>query len=386
MLQRFWLIFAQTTAIALGVWLVVRVLAPGLLPSAGTLPNNHAPAVIQVAPDPMVVSHATLTYRDAVQRALPAMVNIQTSQAVSASKEGHPLLQRFFGEEQGSRRRAASLGSGVLIDSQGFVVTNYHVVEAAEAIEVALADGRSYAASVVGADPETDLAVLKIEAKSLAAIRFAESKTLQVGDVVLAIGNPYGFGQTVTMGIVSALGRTQLGLNTFENFIQTDAPINPGNSGGALVNTDGDLVGINSAIYSKDGGSMGIAFAIPAATVREVVAQIIQNGRVVRGWVGVATQDLNAELARSFGMAKAQGVLVAGIVRGSPADKSGLLPGDVLLKVDGLDVTDTNTMLNRIAATRPGTQVRMELLRQGQAVSLTVEVGQRPIPKRLSND
>ena len=243
---------------------------------------------------------------------------------------------------------------------------------------VALNDGRKFAARVVGRDPETDLAVLKIEARMpLPAITFA-GEPLQVGDVVLAIGNPFGVGQTVTMGIVSALGRSQLGINTFENYIQTDAAINPGNSGGALVDNAGNLVGINTAIYSRSGGSLGIGFAIPVSIARNVLEQIIAGGVVTRGWVGVEIQDLTPELAESFGLADAGGALITGVLRNSPADRAGIRPGDILIAVGDQDVRNPRSMLDLVAAIPPGQQTRFRVRRERREIELTVEVGRRP--------
>jgi S1-C subfamily serine protease len=258
------------------------------------------------------------------------------------------------------------------------------VVEAADEIEVALADGKKLLAKVVGNDPETDLAVLRVSAENLPAITFGSSDALKVGDVVLAIGNPFGVGQTVTGGIVSALGRTGLGINTFENFIQTDAPINPGNSGGALIDAGGNLVGINTAIFSRSGGSMGIGFAIPVSTAKMVLEQIVKAGGVTRGWIGVEVQEITPALAESFKLGGQRGALIAGVLRGGPADKAGVKPGDVLVEVQGTPVADPTAMLNLIAALPPGSTAKMKLKRQGQDVDATISVGRRPKPQPRS--
>ena len=260
----------------------------------------------------------------------------------------------------------------------GLILTNDHVVASADAIEIAMADGRKFPAKVVGTDPETDLALIKVSAEKLPAITFASSDKLNVGDIVLAIGNPFGVGQTVTQGIISALGRNHLGINTFENFIQTDASINPGNSGGALINTDGNLVGINSVIYSRNGGSMGIGFAIPASLAQQVIKQIISDGSVTRGWIGIEAQDITPELAESFKLNQNHGSLIAGILHGSPAEKAGLKAGDILLAIDGKDVIDSNSMLNLISALKPNNKVQLKIARASKEMNINVLVGKRP--------
>lgn len=378
-MKKLWLIFAQTTTAGLAVWFLVSLLAPQWLPR--NVPGGQVITLHEAAPT--AAPAASSGYRQAVARAMPAVVNIYTSKAVRAQRHpllDDPLFRRFFGDrfEQPENQKASSLGSGVIVSADGYIVTNNHVVESADEIEVALADGRTADAKVVGADPETDLAVIRIQLDKLPVVHFGQVDKLQVGDVLLAIGNPFGVGQTVTMGIVSALGRSQLGINTFENFIQTDAAINPGNSGGALIDVNGNLVGINSAIYSKSGGSMGIGFAIPESTVRMVMQQIIQNGSVVRGWVGVEAQDLTPELAASFQLAEKQGALIAGVVRGSPADAAGVKPGDVLVAAAGKPISDAAAMLNVIAGLTPNQSIQFKVVRHGQPLELTIKVGRRP--------
>jgi serine protease DegQ len=293
-----------------------------------------------------------------------------------------PLFRRFFGDQFPSEaRRATSLGSGVIVSPEGYILTNEHVVEAADEIEVALPDGKKLLAKVVGSDPETDLAVLRVDAHGLHAITFGSSDALRVGDVVLAIGNPFGVGQTVTSGIVSALGRSGLRINTFENFIQTDAAINPGNSGGPLVDSHGDLIGINTAIYSRGGGSIGIGFAIPASTAKMVLEQIVKTGSVTRGWIGVEVQEITAGLADSFKLGETKGVIIAGVLRGGPADKAGVKPGDVLLQVGDKPVAGTPSMLNVVAGLTPGSRATLKLRRAGKDISLEVVVGTRPKPQ-----
>jgi Do/DeqQ family serine protease len=381
-MYRLWLIFAQTATIAVAALFVVSTFRPEWLPSRASptllLPQSAAPGALSGA-------RATLSYSDAVQRATPSVVNIFTSKEIRAPR--HPLLndpifRRFFGDQlPDEAQRASSLGSGVIVSTSGYVLTNHHVVEAADEIEVALADGKKLLAKVVGNDPETDIAVLRVNAENLPAISFGSSDTLRVGDVVLAIGNPFGVGQTVTSGIISALGRTGLGINTFENFIQTDAAINPGNSGGALVDASGNLIGINTAIFSRSGGSMGIGFAIPVSTAQMVLEQIVKSGSVTRGWIGVEVQEITAPVAESFKLGSTRGALIAGVLRGGPADKAGIKPGDVLVEVEGKPVADPSAMLNLVAALAPGAGAKMKLKRQGNDVDASVTVGRRPKPQ-----
>lgn len=329
---------------------------------------------------------APYSYSDAVEKAAPAVVNIYSTKRVTTRQHpfaDDPFFKRFFGDEPDTprEREETSLGSGVIVSPQGYVLTNNHVISGAEEIQVALRDDRHAAAKLVGSDPETDLAVLKIDLEDLPVITFGQSDKIRTGDVVLAIGNPFGVGQTVTSGIVSATGRTQLGISTYENFIQTDAAINPGNSGGALVNVYGQLIGINTAIFSGSGGSQGIGFAIPSALATTVLEQIVQRGQVVRGWLGVATQDLTPELAESFGLRDASGALVSGVLPKSPADQAGVQPGDVIVDVDGKKIHNAQSMLNVIAQYQPGQEIKLHLLRNGKDIRLTSRVAQRPRPQ-----
>jgi len=252
------------------------------------------------------------------------------------------------------------------------------VVAAADEIEVLLSDGRSAPAKFVGSDPETDLAVIRVDLKNLPSITFGNAVKAEVGDVVLAIGNPFGVGQTVTMGIISALGRTHLGINTFENFIQTDAPINPGNSGGALVDIHGDLIGVNSAIFSKSGGSQGIGFAIPENLAQQVMQQIIQHGEVTRGWLGVSMRDMNPETAQTFNLPNVSGTLVVGVLRNGPADRAGIQPGDILLGVNGTTLPDSTALLGHVAQLSPGTQAQVTVLRKNKESKVKVTIAKRP--------
>ncbi|HPR07612.1 MAG TPA: Do family serine endopeptidase, partial [Denitromonas sp.] len=328
------------------------------------------------------------SYAKAARTALPSVVHIFTSKEMQSQRSpflDDPIFRHFFGDRLGPRQeqRTSGLGSGVIASAEGYILTNNHVIEAADAIEVALNDGRKFEAKLVGRDPETDLAVLRIEAGSaLPAVSFAPSESLSVGDVVLAIGNPFGVGQTVTMGIVSALQRSHLGISTFENFIQTDAAINPGNSGGALVNSEGALVGINAAIYSRSGGSLGIGFAIPVTFAKDVMDQIIRTGRVTRGWIGVEIQDITPELAESFDLPDTEGALIAGVMRGGPADKGGIQPGDVLIGIGTQPIASPQRMLELVAALAPGADARFTVRRKKQVIELPVKIGRRPtIPR-----
>lgn len=385
-MRRFWLIFAQTVTISLAVLFVVSTLKPEWLGR-----GNGIVALHEVAAGSDQVS-AAAGFRDAAKTALPSVVHIYTTKEVKTPR--HPLLddpvfRHFFGDRFGDSdnepQQTSGLGSGVIVSANGYILTNYHVVEAADDIEVALADGRKSKARIVGSDPDTDLAVLQIKGADkspLPAITFGQMDSVKVGDVVLAIGNPFGVGQTVTMGIVSALGRSHLGINTFENFIQTDAAINPGNSGGALVDASGNLIGINTAIYSRSGGSLGIGFAIPVSTAKAVMEQIVQNGTVTRGWIGVEVQDITPELAESFRLPSSDGALISGVVRGGPADVAGVKPGDILLAVGGKKVEDPETMLNLVANLHPGQSTAFKLRRGQGEVELSIKIGKRPPMRR----
>lgn len=378
-MRKFWLIFAQSTTVALGVLFVVFIFRPDWL-SWRTVQTSAGVTIREFTAPASGAQVGSLSI--AAKKAIPSVVNIFTSKEVRVPRNplaNDPVFRHFFGEQPGPRsQRVNNLGSGVIVSSDGYVLTNHHVVEAADEIQVALHDGRTVVAKVVGSDPETDLAVLKLNLTGLPAINFGQSDKASVGDIVLAIGNPFGVGQTVTMGIISALGRTHLGINTFENFIQTDAAINPGNSGGALIDANGNLIGVNSAIYTRTGGSQGIGFAIPASLVIQVMDQIIKHGAVTRGWVGVEVQDLTPELAESFKLKNADGALIAGILKGGPADLAGIHPGDVLTEVNGKPVKDSTSLLQLIATLTPGQTAQLKLLRKEQEVLATVKIGKRP--------
>jgi Do/DeqQ family serine protease len=340
---------------------------------------------IRVAPDhPRAKDSGPVSYASAVQKARPSVVNIFTAKVTIERRNtlfDDPIFRRFFGDQFTSRpekKLQTSLGSGVIFSDKGYILTNHHVIAEADQIRVVLANGRTLEARVAGTDPDTDLAVLKTDADDLPAITVGNSQSLQVGDVVLAIGNPFGVGQTVTMGIVSATGRSQLGINTFENFIQTDAAINPGNSGGALINAYGELIGINTAIFSKSGGSQGIGFAIPITLARGVMDQILKQGRVVRGWLGIAGQDITPELADSFGLRDRSGILVSGVLEDGPADNAGIRPGDIITQIDNRIPADSNDILNIISAIPPGTRVQVQGWRDGETFRSEVTVSERP--------
>ena len=381
-MRRLWLLFAQTITVCLALWFIVVTLKPEWLDL-----NRNA-----LTPDQETRSEvipAQSSYREAVARAMPAVVNIYTTKEVRQPQSpllDDPFLKRFFGERFNDTEKQMSLGSGVVVSHDGYVMTNNHVVETADQIEVAFEDGRKAPARLVGTDPDTDLAVIKIDMPNLPAIAFGDVDRAKVGDVVLAIGNPFGVGQTVTMGIISALGRSQLGINIYENFIQTDAAINPGNSGGALIDTSGNLLGINSAIYSRSGGSLGIGFAIPVSTVKMVMDSIITKGQVVRGWIGVEPRDITPELADNLGLPRKDGVIIAAVLKNGPADKSGISPGDILVSINGETISNMAEMFNLIAQLQPGTQTEMIVLRDNREVKLKVGVGKRPMRKRQDPD
>ena len=382
-MRKIWLTFAQTTTVALAMLFVLTTLKPEWLPQ-----RVQGAKILEVTQSAQTEGTAvrSASYSEAVRRAAPAVVSILTSKEIKVPQHpffSDPLFRRFFGNAPGEQsQRSSGLGSGVIVSPQGYILTNHHVIEAADEIEVALADGKKLRAKIIGADQETDLAVLQVNDAKLPAITFGETDRVKVGDVVLAIGNPFGVGQTVTMGIVSALGRSGLQINTYENFIQTDAAINPGNSGGALTDAAGNLIGINTAIYSRTGGSLGIGFAIPASTARQVMEQIVASGSVTRGWIGVEAREITPELAESFGLTTIRGALIAGVLRGSPADKGGMKPGDILLSADSKSVTDPTAMLNIVAGLPPGRTVSVRVRRDQKEIELQVEVGKRPPPQR----
>ena len=392
LLNKYWLLFAQTVTVMLAALFIVATLKPEWLSESrvsslvDTVSLKESNYDGQLSPG---------SYHEAVKRSMPAVVNIFTSKASAKPKtrkggsanSADPLFKFFFGDQPPEEEPSSSLGSGVLVSPEGYILTNHHVISDADDIDVALSDGRKVKAQVIGSDPETDIAVLKIEAKKLPTpITLGKVESVHVGDVVLAIGNPFGVGQTVTSGIVSALGRDHVGINTFENFIQTDAAINPGNSGGALIDTRGNLIGINTAIYSNNGGSMGIGFAIPVNLAKQVMESILANGSVTRGWIGVEPQNLSKELSESLGLpANTEGVLISGVLENGPAARGGIKPGDVLITVNGNPIKDVRSLLNQIAQISPGNDAKLTILRKGKEMELIAQTGKRPKPKQLTN-
>lgn len=353
-------------------------------------PNLLAPQVNQVEireelPPTPGLGNGPVSYANAVAKAAPAVVNIYTRTYIDEEKRpliGNPIFRKFFdmGDAPQRERIQSSLGSGVILSDQGYIITNNHVISSADSIVVALKDGREAPASIIGTDPETDLALLKISLKDVPSITLSSSDSLRVGDVVLAIGNPFGVGQTVTMGIVSATGRNSLGLTTYEDFLQTDAAINPGNSGGALINAHGNLIGINTAIFSKSGGSQGIGFAIPSSLTKKVMADLVKYGRVIRGWLGIEIQELTPTLAESFGIKGKNGLILAGIYRDGPSYKAGLQPGDVLLSINSKPVMGKQSMIE-IADVPPGDKLDIIFIRNGKEMETQIIVGERPLTR-----
>jgi len=376
-MKRFWLLFSQSVTVLLAAYFVVGTLKPGWMDGHGF--KTGSVAVIE-APSAAAGAAPIGSFRLAAKNASMAVVSINTSKnARPGPHSNDPWFKFFFGEQQNEPQ--VGLGSGVIVSADGYILTNNHVVESADEIDVILNDSRHARAKVIGTDPDADLAVLKIELDRLPVIVLGSSDNLQVGDQVLAIGNPFGVGQTVTSGIVSALGRNQLGINTFENFIQTDAAINPGNSGGALVDTSGNLLGINTAIYSRSGGSMGIGFAIPVSTAKLVLEGIVKDGQVTRGWIGVEPSELTAELAQTFGVSAQQGVIITGVLQNGPAAQAGMRPGDVVTGVAGREVRNVAELLTLVASLKPGSSAPFEVQRADGKTRLQVTPGIRPKPR-----
>ncbi|NML47724.1 trypsin-like serine protease [Ramlibacter sp. G-1-2-2] len=378
-MRRLWLLFSQVVTILLAAWFVVATLKPEWLSRRPPVATASTGVALVEAPPSAPTAIPLGSFRQAAQKASQAVVSINTSKAPDRPSSNDPWFRFFFGD-QGAVPQTG-LGSGVIISAEGIILTNNHVVEGATEIEVALNDSRKARARIIGTDPETDLAILKVNLDRLPVITLGNSDALQVGDQVLAIGNPFGVGQTVTSGIVSALGRNQLGINTFENFIQTDAAINPGNSGGALVDVNGNLMGINTAIYSRSGGSMGIGFAIPVSTAKLVLEGIVKDGVVTRGWIGVEPADLSPELMETFGVKAKKGVLITGVLQNGPAAQAGVRPGDVVTAVGGKDVANVSELLSTVAALKPGNATPFKLQRREESVDVTVTPGKRPKPK-----
>jgi Do/DeqQ family serine protease len=378
-MKRLWLLFSQTVTVLVAAYFVTATFKPDWADRS----RGRALGVSTVS---VPASNSTAipagSLSASAKKASPAVVSINTSKAAARNPHSNDPWFRFYFGDQGQEAQSG-LGSGVIVSADGYILTNNHVVEGADEIEVVLNDSRRAQAQVIGTDPESDLAVLKIALDKLPTIVLGSSDTLNVGDQVLAIGNPFGVGQTVTSGIVSALGRNHLGINTFENFIQTDAAINPGNSGGALVDVNGNLLGINTAIYSRSGGSMGIGFAIPVATAKQVMEGIVKDGQVTRGWIGVEPQDLSLELAETFGIkapknAALQGVIITGVLQNGPAAQAGIQPGDVITAVAEHPVRNVAELLSNVAALKPSAPAKFELVRKEKPMTLSVSPGLRP--------
>jgi serine protease DegQ len=375
-MKRFWLVFSQTVTVLLAAYFVVITLKPDWVGRRG----SGQVALLEAPADLAGVAPAG-SLRNAARKAAAAVVSINTSKAPrKGPNENDPWFRFFFGDQDNEQQ--ASLGSGVIVSANGFILTNFHVIEGADDIEVILNDSRRARAKIVGTDPDSDLAVLKIDLDRLPVIVLGNSENLLVGDPVLAIGNPFGVGQTVTAGIVSALGRNHLGINTFENFIQTDAAINPGNSGGALVDSEGHLQGINSAIYSRSGGNMGIGFAIPVSTAKQVLQSLVTDGQVTRGWIGVEPNDLTPELAETFAVKSTRGVIITGVLQNGPAALAGIRPGDVITQVADKPVGNVSELLAAVAALKPGARATIGVQRQDKTLALDITPGVRPKPRK----
>ena len=386
MWRHIWLLFAQAVTVALAALFVVATLKPEWLPRNGGSTGLPLPTFSQAPPRADAASAAgaasgvagSLSFSQAARRASPAVVSITATKLTRNPHADDPRFRFFFGDRGPAPQQQLGLGSGVIVSPEGYLLTNHHVVVDAVDIEVQLADGRATRAQLVGSDAETDIAVLKIDLDKLPVVDLADGRSLQVGDVVLAIGNPFNIGQTVTAGIVSALDRTQRGSSPFQSFIQTDAAINPGNSGGALVDAQGSLVGINTAIFSRSGGNMGIGFAVPVTTARQVMEQIVRGGKVKRGFIGVELRDLNAELAESLALPVKAGVLITGVLNDGPAAKGGVRPGDVVLRVADKPVTNAAELLAAVAGLAPESEAQLALQRGADTLAVRVKVGERP--------
>lgn len=382
-MRRLWLLFAQTVTVGLALWFIVTTLKPEWVRHSFSINKSVSlSSSATLIEAPVSSAQNPNSYHLAAKRAMPSVVNINATRNGGQSKNpmlNDPFFKRFFGDQMKPRsERPSSSGSGVIMSPQGHILTNNHVIQGTDSIEVSLADGRQAQAKIIGTDPDTDLAVIQIDLKDLPAITLGHSDRASVGDVVLAIGNPFGVGQTVTMGIISALGRDSVGINTYENFIQTDAAVNPGNSGGALIDAAGNLLGINSAIYSQNGGSLGIGFAIPVSTIKMVMEAIITDGQVVRGYLGIGPEDITEEMAESFSIQQTKGSIIAAVVRGGPADQAGMKPGDICTEIDGKAFQNSREMMNRIASLKPNSKAKLKVFRQAKELSLEIVVGKRP--------
>ena len=365
--------------------IALGVIGPTILSQLGFRGGVHAqqPKFVPANP-PMNYGSVPVSYADAISKAAPAVVSIQSIKEMP--KDVNPMMRdpffrQFFGDmrNQMPQEMRSGIGSGVIVTKDGYILTNNHVINDANEIKVKLVDGREAVAKVVGTDPETDLAILKIKLTDLPAMAIGDSEHLRVGDIVFAIGNPFGVGQTVTMGIVSATHRSNLGINTFENFIQTDAAINPGNSGGALIDVNGNLVGINNAIYTRTGGYQGIGFAIPISIAKEVITELIDQGHVTRGWLGLSLNQLNEDIRKSVNYPKGEGAVIAGVIRGGPAFNGGLKPGDVIISLNNKNVVSPSDVLAIAAKLKPDTAVPVAVVRNGETLDLRIVMGKRPV-------
>ena len=393
-LLKMWLIFCQTTTVLVALFFVISSLKPFWIEVLLKNSIDQRPSkVVEKTNDDLItlsdnnnIIDGFNSLRSAASLAMPSVVHIYTTQKKTQNSNNvllnDPFFRKFFNDnfnlKNPNPQPKTGLGSGVIVSKNGNIITNHHVIEGAEKIEIALSDGRKATAIVIGNDPDTDLAVLQIKLKNLNKITFGDSTSAFVGDTVLAIGNPFGVGQTATQGIISALGRNKLNINTFENFIQTDAAINPGNSGGALVNSKGELIGINTAIYSQSGGNVGIGFAIPSSTVEFVLNSILANGKVTRGFLGVQPTSISNYIAQSLNLPNSNGAYISKLITDGPADKAGLLPGDIVLKIDKNTIVDKEDLLETIAKIRPGTNISVEILRKGEKLLIPTEIGERP--------
>jgi serine protease DegQ len=384
-MRRIWLVFSQTVTVAVAVLFVIGTFKPEWLQQRELVPGAHRVTASDEGNVPVAMATGrspTQPLTAAARRASPAVVSVTASKAppsINADPRSQdPWFRFFFGQQQARQEPQIGLGSGVIVSPEGYLLTNNHVIDGADDIQVRLFDGREAQAKLVGTDPESDVAVLKIELDRLPVVPLGDIEQVQVGDSVLAIGNPFNVGQTVTSGIVSAMGRSGLGLSTFENFIQTDAAINPGNSGGALIDVNGNLVGINTAIYSRSGGSMGIGFAIPVDLARQVMEGLVRDGQVTRGWIGVQPRDLDPEFAQSFKLPVHEGVLITGVLQDGPASSAGVKPGDVVTRIGDKQVRNTAQLMNAVAALKPKSEALIAVQRGEKALELKVTVAQRP--------
>jgi serine protease DegQ len=391
-MRKLWLLFAQAVTLTLAAIFVVSLVKPDWLAwrtQVVEVREAPAPAGATITPVTAAPPLSRLSFSEAARKATPSVVNISATRQVRRHNPilDDPAFQRFFGGQFNlPPETQLSLGSGVIVSREGYILTNDHVVEGVTDIQVTLADGHTVAGKIVGSDPDTDLAVVRVPATGLTPITFGSSDQARVGDVVLAIGDPFSVGQTVTMGIISATGREIGSANPFGRFIQTDAAINPGNSGGALVDASGNLIGINTLIFSRTGGYQGIGFAIPVSLAKRVMEEIIETGSVARGWMGIEVADVSPELAESLGLKGTRGAIVGAIERGSPADKGGMKLGDVIIAISGQPVANGNATISAIAATAPGKSVPVRVLRRNQEVSLDVMVGKRRARPRTEVD